>query len=68
MTVNTHAAGGDVGGDIEVRQPKVLDVDFTEGTLNRVIEVLPREYGGDGVRQIKKLTPPAHNNQSLRLV
>lgn len=59
MSVDTHSAGGDVGSDVEVRQPQVFNVSVAEGAHDRLVEVGTFEHRRRRVSQVPRLSPPS---------
>lgn len=42
--MHPHTTSADVGGDGEVWKPKVLDVNLSEGSFDRVVELSTGEH------------------------
>lgn len=58
MSMYSHAAGTNVSGDREVREPQVLDVDVPEGGADGRVELPPGEHRRGWVRQVEELFAP----------
>lgn len=56
--MGTAATGRDVGGEGEIRNPKIFDVNIAECVDNRLIETFSGEHRCDGIRQIENLAMP----------
>lgn len=58
MSMHPHATSADVSGDSKVWKPKILDVDLTEGSFDRMVELSTGKHRCSWVRQVEELAAP----------